>query len=131
MTEESKITMPDKPDFKGMSLRIKLMTMCGITSNNNLCKHLESCDNCALQSVVNYNLYLSQNKGEVTGEEVPEPKLICPVCGVEHEIIELEGCREVYYEFVNDKKCPLFYAQFGEDESAESTMKALIKAMEK
>lgn len=76
-------------------------------------------------------LYLGYNiKVEVTGEEIPEPKLICPACGVEHEIEFDYIGKEKVFEFCCENTCPLYPAYYKSEENAILAMENLIKAME-
>lgn len=68
---------------------------------------------------------------KVEGEEIPEPKLICPVCGVEHEFEHIETLEGDYWQINNDTdNCPFQSAKFDYMESANTCMENLIKAME-
>jgi len=68
-------------------------------------------------------------KIEVSGERIPEPKLICPVCGVEHEFVTPNDSHEVYFE--SNPLCPFSYAVFEDYKVATVAMKNLITAMKR
>ena len=67
---------------------------------------------------------------EITEEEaLPRPKLICPVCGFEHEIRSLnDGGEDDRYYFIPLKGCVLEDAEFNTRKGAIKAMKNLIKA---
>ena len=70
-------------------------------------------------------------KVEVTGEVIPEKKLICPVCGVSHPIVPLRSDKELSCFFVRDyPNCPFHCMKFIYIYEGQRAMKNLIKAME-
>ena len=88
-----------------------------------------TCLGYAFEDDLSRSLYFgSKIKFEVAGEVIPEKKLICPVCGVEHEIYENVFKR---FNFKGaDSHCPFQYAGHETKAQAEGAMKNLIKAME-
>ena len=74
-------------------------------------------------------LYFGHNiKVEVTGEEIPEQKLICPVCGVEHDTCASQ-CGWIITGTNED--CPFHLMRVVRNTYLADMMKNLIKAMEK
>lgn len=72
-------------------------------------------------------LFIGHNvKITVEEEELPEG-LICPVCGVEHEVCTtLEGRHS---HFACPERCPFKKSYFNNNTAARSAMKNLINAM--
>jgi len=70
-------------------------------------------------------------KVEVTGEEVPEPRLVCPVCKCEHEIGGGGGNAPFVYFLVEDPHCPFFHGRYSFHSHAKQVMGNFISAMEK
>ena len=75
------------------------------------------------------SLYFGHNLTiKVEGEVVPEPKLICPVCGAEHEIFFNYNENCFYIKGLID--CPFFNSMFKTEIIAKQAMENLIEAME-
>jgi len=74
-------------------------------------------------------LYFGHNIAvKVEGEEIPEEKLICPICQVEHEIKYWSSDKR---SFNTVPVCVFFGVSFKTDYDARIAMRKLIKAMEK
>ena len=67
-------------------------------------------------------------KVEITGEVVPEPKLICPVCNIEHKITMIN--ERFCFRDITEDDCPLRFCSFYSCEEAETTIKNLMKMVE-
>lgn len=67
----------------------------------------------------------------MTKEQKETPKkLICPVCGVEHNIDTEPHYEILMYYFVTDEDCPLHNAEFQKKEIANDAMQKLIYAFD-